>query len=160
MFAPVGTTRGCYIGRPWRFLDETIGDRQVSRGVLDGRLLAGNTTWPAGRKRQLQLRLVRHLPSRASDGVSSLRAGRCCISLEGGNRGERRSGCLTQLLWRLRWDDAVISLRATPRQDRADDCRRFDALGCDAVVCSHDALRRRAQQAHEAIHRTPESTSS
>ena len=40
MFAPVGTTRGCYIGRPWRFLDETIGDRQVSRGVLDGRLLA------------------------------------------------------------------------------------------------------------------------
>jgi len=75
------------------------------------------------------LRLVRHLPSRADDREPSLRAGRCRISLEGGNRGERHGGRWLQLLWRLRCTDAVIKLPAMPRQDRADDRRWLAARG-------------------------------
>jgi hypothetical protein len=112
-----------------------------------------------GSECQQKLRLVRHLPLRAGDGEPSLPAGRCRISLEGGNRGERHGGRSARLLWRMGCDDAAITLGPTPRQDRASDCRRLDARGRDAASASNGASRRRVQAAHEAIHRTPGSTS-
>ncbi len=125
----------------------------------DDRYAAETVSSKAGHARQQQLRLVRHLASRADVRKPTLLAGRCCISLEGGNRGERHGSCLTRGLWRLGCDGAVLTLTATLGRSRANDCGCRFAWPVAAAARGRQPLRRLGHAGHDVAQPTPAWTS-
>lgn len=114
----------------------------------------------AGMPKPSQLRLVRHLPSRSGGRVPPPHPGRCCISLEGGNRGERQGAGSAQRLWGLVGARIAIGLGAPRRADHAGQrgwlaARRLAVAGASAKASWHGIAASRA-----AVHRTPWSASS
>lgn len=106
------------------------------------------------------LRLVRHLPLRADDRVPSLLSGRCCISLEGRNRGERHDGRSQRRLWRLSCEGVVMTLSVALGRLRTDDGDCGDVRATAAAVPVRRAPRGQVQAHRKTIYRTPGSASS
>lgn len=132
---------------------ELVGWRGLIEGLIERYGLAS-----APAKGRKQLRLVRHLPKRADDRTPPMPAGRCCISPEGGNRGERRSGCWAQQLWRLRGADAAFVLRFKHCRACTDGHARSDSRDGAPPATRRAATKHRFRAAHEEPHRTPRTT--
>jgi hypothetical protein len=96
----------------------------------------------------------------AGHDAASPPTGRCRISLEGGNRGDRHGGCSTQRLWRLACAGVAIRLRAMPRRGRTDWREWLAAHHVALAAASNGAYGSGVRAAHAAVHRTPCSASS
>lgn len=92
---------------------------------------------------------------RAVGRTPSLCPGRCCIGLEGGNRGERHGGRRARRLWRLVCAGVAIRLLAMPRAGGADWCAWLAARQCAAATAGSEVSGGGVRAVHAVVHRTP-----